>query len=104
MEKLKLLLYHKATNRSKAKAAQESTGNTPKVDTQDKNNIAEIDVAFNLQYNTISLKVFYLNSKKSYKLDIPVKDLQHVLDKLSKVIEEPESIFDIKVENDDFEL
>ncbi len=102
MNKLKRLLYYKATNRSKAKTAEESTGNTPKIDKQKENNIAEIDVAFNLQYNTVSLKVFYLNSKKSYKLDIPTKDLQHILDKLSNAIEEPESIFDIRIEDEDF--
>jgi hypothetical protein len=104
MEKLKTLLYHKATNRSRPKSTDEPVGNTPKKDKVDKDNIAEIDICFNLQYNTVALKVFYLNNKRSYKIDIPVKDIQHIVDKLKDTIEEPESIFDINIEDDGFDI
>ena len=97
MQKLEDLLYEKATNRSKAKTTGEPVANTPRMD-KVKTELSEVDIAINLQYNTVALKAFYLMSKKSYKLDINPKDAQLVIDILMKRIQTPESIFEAKNE------
>ena len=102
MDKLKAYLHKNATNRSKARDVGQSTGETPRDDKLKVANISEIDVAYNLQYNTVALKVFYIGSKKSYKLDISVKDLPLIIDKLNGIIKDPKSIFE--VEDDEFDI
>ena len=97
MENIKKLLYYKATNRSSSKTPGVATNTTPKMD-KVSTPLAEVDIAYNLQYNTVALKAFYQGNKKSYKLDIPLKDAQSIVDKLRAKFSSTESILDIVIE------
>jgi len=94
MSKLKTLVYNKATNRSNTS----TMGNTPKDDKQKLENISTVKMSFNLQYSTVAIEVFYLLSKKSYKLDIPKSNVQLLTSIMLSELSEPKSILDIDVD------
>ncbi len=71
-------IHTNATNESKAKEKGETINQTPK-DLKLKD-LAEINICFNTKYDTVFVKCFYLNSKKSFRFFINLEDVEEWFD------------------------
>jgi len=93
LDKVFNVLYSKSTNRSKAKDKEDVVGQTPLEDKRKK--LTEWDLCKNRTYDSYFIKCFYDNNTKSYRYDIPHKDLHlWVRVMLSDVPTEISSILD----------